>query len=85
EEGSAMMAADRSGKGKALKNITTAHLDIKGVGSWSKAVEANDTCAVFEVDVRLEGQTELTSALQDAAGEVLCGAYYIYVKRLLAL
>ena len=82
EEGSAITVTDKTGKGKALKSITNARLEIKGVGSWSKEVKAGDNCVVFEVDVRSGPQTTLTSAFLDDADKVVCGAYYIYVKPL---
>ncbi len=82
EEGSAIVASDKTGKGKALKAITKAQLDIEGTGTWSKEVESGDACTVFEVDVKAGKQTELTSAFLDAEDKVICGAYYIYVKRL---
>ena len=82
EEGSAITASDKTGKGKALKTITTAQLNIKGAGEWSAKLKPDDVCAVFEADIKAGAQTELSSAFIDADGKIICGAYYIYIKRL---
>jgi hypothetical protein len=82
EEGSAITASDKSGKGKALKSITKAQLDIEGAGSWSKEVKSGDSCTLFEADIKAGPQTTLTSAFMDADGKIICGAYYIYIRRL---
>jgi len=82
EEGSPIVASDKTGKGKALKSIQKAQLDIEGTGTWSKEVKADDAGIVFDADVKAGAQTTLTSAFLDAEGQVVCGAYYIYVRRL---
>ena len=82
EEGSAITASDKTGKGKALKNIASAGLKIEGVGEWNTKVKAEDPCSIFEVDIKAGAQTELSSAFTDADGKIVCGAYYIYIKRL---
>jgi len=82
EEGSAIITADKTGKGRALKDIVSAQLKIKDLGEWDAKVESDDVGAAFEVDIKAGVQTELSSAFVDADGAVVCGAYYIYVKRL---
>ena len=82
EEGSAIKSADKTGKGKALKSITSAQLSIEGLGEWKTGVKDGDAAAVFEADIKAGKPTKLTSAFTDADGIVVCGAYYIYVRRL---
>ena len=82
EEGSVITAPDKTGKGKALKDIIAAQLKINGVGEWNTKVKQDDNCVVFEADVKAGAQTELRSAFTDADGKIICGAYYIYIKRL---
>jgi arylsulfatase A-like enzyme len=82
EEGSAITASDKTGRGRALKNITGARLRIEGAGVWDTEVESGDVCAVFEIDVKAGKPTRLSSAFVDAGGKVICGAYHIYITRL---
>ena len=82
EEGSAIKTADKSGEGKALSEITAAILTVEGVGEWRTAVKDHDSAAIFEVDAKAGHFAKVVSAFVDADNAIVCGAYYIYVRRL---
>jgi len=82
EEGSAIKASDKSGAGKALKSVVAATLSIEGVGEWSTEVGDKDVAAIFTVDLAAELRSRVVSAFNDEQERAVCGAYYIYVRRL---
>jgi arylsulfatase A-like enzyme len=59
--------------------IAKARLQVAGVDQ-SRPVAANDRAAVFRVRLPA-GKTTLQTWFYDAAGKELCGAYYVYVRR----
>ncbi len=78
-------AADEAGhpeqfpKGEALP-IAEARLEIAGVEA-RRATQPGQEAASFDVDLP-RGPTRLQTWFYDAAGAELCGAYYVYVRRL---
>jgi hypothetical protein len=68
-------------KGKALP-ISRANLRI-GKQEYTQEVGSEDLCAVFEIGLK-SGPTRLQTWFYDNAGQgnQLCGAYYVYVRRI---
>jgi hypothetical protein len=66
------------GEGKALP-IAKARVKI-GELDQSKAVASGDASAVFKVPLKA-GEAQLQTWLYDAAGNELCGAFYVAVHR----
>lgn len=80
EDGGAIDGQDSSGKGTALE-IVNATLAIGGVGSWKKVVEPGQPFVTFEIEVKDVANTTLETGFQDASGQILTGAYYVYVRK----
>jgi len=80
ESGAALDAplSGPTGEGKALP-ITKARVKI-GEFDQSKAVASGDVSAVFRVPLKA-GQAQLQTWFYDAAGNELCGAFYVAVHR----
>ncbi|MBI2497970.1 MAG: arylsulfatase, partial [Opitutae bacterium] len=64
--------------GKALP-IARVKIQI-GAIAQTRPVAATDRAALFSVTLPA-GRTQLTTSFLDAAGQELCGAYYVYVRR----
>ena len=79
EDGGAIAGTPNIGEGTALP-IKVASISLDGVGDQSAEVVAGDFAAVFEMDVPAVDAT-LESAFADENHRVLCGAYYVYVRR----
>jgi hypothetical protein len=79
EDGGAIDGPSKSGGGKVLP-VKKASLDLAGVGAMARSVHAGDAMAVFEMDVPAGPATQLKTAFLGADGEVLAGAYYVYIR-----
>lgn len=79
EAGAAIDGKPRQGKGIALP-VTKASIMLKGVGTLSKDVASGAESVVIEMNVPAGPQTVLQTSFMNAEGNVLTGAYYVYIK-----
>ncbi len=72
---------DRLIYGEKMKALPVHEIKLE-VGDYSEArtVQSEDKAIVFEIPLQ-EGDMQVTGTLLDEAGEVIAGAYYVYVSR----
>ena len=83
EDGGAIDGPDSNGEGVALSKAVKASLEIAGTGVWTKAIEPGSIKVIFEADVIAGDPTTLTTAFMDEDGNMLCGAYYVYIRKMI--
>jgi len=80
EDGGAIAGQSNWTEGKVIP-VSKAQLNVEGVGKKSGKVANDAAAAVFTLDVPAGTTTDVATAFLDEKGEVLNGAYYVYIRK----
>lgn len=79
EDGGSIGGKSSSDEGVAVP-VTNSRI-VLGDVEITKAVDPDQPAIVFEMNVTHSQPTTLTTAFLDQDGNVLCGAYYVYIRK----
>lgn len=82
EDGGAIdgLSLTKPNKKTTVLPVKKVSLELESVGAMTNTIQSGDALSVFEMDVPAGPATKLKTALLDDEGNVLAGAYYVYIK-----